>query len=349
VKTDLFAVRWVTERMGGPAVRVLDQTLLPSQVQVVDCRDVGTLAEAIRALRIRGAPALGVAAGYGVVLGALADGDPAAAARLLIAARPTAVNVRWACERVLAAGDGASRMLAEARRIEEENRAACEAIGAGGAALVEARRSGSARVLTHCNTGMLACQGIGTAFGIVRTLFEQGALAHLWVDETRPLLQGARLTAFEAAALGIPHAVISDGAAAGVMSAGDVDAVLVGADRIAANGDTANKVGTCGLAVLARHYGVPFYVAAPISTIDLATQTGAAIPIELRDPDEVRTVLGGTWVAPVASPAHNPAFDITPAQLVTAIVTERGVARAPYETSLRRLSSVSASAPAEPG
>jgi methylthioribose-1-phosphate isomerase len=176
----------------------------------------------------------------------------------------------------------------------------------------------------------------------VRTLFERGTLAHVWVDETRPLLQGARLTAFEAAALGIPHAVIPDGAAASVMGAGQVDAVLVGADRIAANGDTANKVGTCGLAVIARHYGIPFYVVAPTSTVDLATPDGAAIEIELRDPDEVRTALGRATFAPAGSPAHNPAFDVTPAGLVTAIVTERGVAHPPYERSLAALVSAGA-------
>ena len=328
---DLFAVRWIGPEEGGPAVRLLDQTLLPERVEVFDCRDVATLAEAIRSLRVRGAPALGVAAAYGVVLGALVAGDPAAAATELIRQRPTAVNVRWACERVLAADD----LLAEARRIEHENAAACEAIGRHGAALLDCRRP--ARVLTHCNTGMLACQGIGTAFGVVRTLFDRGALATVWVDETRPLLQGARLTAFEAAALGMPHAVIPDGAAASVLGAGEVDAILVGADRIAANGDVANKVGTCGLAILAGYYGVPFYAVAPVSTIDLTTPDGAAIEIELRDPDEVRTALGRTVLAPADSPAHNPAFDVTPADLVTAIVTEHGVARPPYRESLAAL------------
>jgi methylthioribose-1-phosphate isomerase len=205
-----------------------------------------------------------------------------------------------------------------------------------------------ARVLTHCNTGTLACQGIGTAFGIVRTLFQRGALAHLWVDETRPLLQGARLTAFEAAALGIPHTVIADGAAASVLGAGLVDAILVGADRIAANGDTANKVGTLGLAILAQHFGVPFYVVAPASTIDLATTSGAAIEIEERDPDEVRTILGRARLTPIGSPARNPAFDVTPATLVTAIVTEHGVAYAPYEEPLARLRQRSVSERASP-
>lgn len=336
---ELFAVRWIGPEGGGPAVRLIDQTLLPERVEILDCRDISTLAEAIQSLRVRGAPALGVVGAYGVVLGALVDGDAAGAAEVLTAQRPTAVNLRWACERVLAAAEGRRRsagaMLAEAVRIEEENNAACETIGRHGAALLA--RGRPARLLTHCNTGVLACQGIGTAFGVARTLFERGALAHLWIDETRPLLQGARLTAFEAATLGIPHAVIPDGAAASVMGTGQVDAVVVGADRIAANGDVANKIGTCTLAILARYYDVPFYIVAPTSTVDLDTPDGAAIEIELRDADEVRTVPGRTMVVPTASPAHNPAFDVTPADLLSGIVTERGVARPPYQRSLRAL------------
>ena len=331
---DLFAVRWVGPgQAGGPAVRLLDQTLLPEQVEVRDCRDVAALAEAVRSLRVRGAPALGVAGGYGVVLGALVGDDPAAAAATLTAQRPTAVNLAWACRRVLAAGPAVAAMLAEAQRLEEENAAACRAMGRHGAALL----GHGARVLTHCNTGMLACQGIGTAFGVVRTAFEDGALAHLWVDETRPLLQGSRLTAFEATALGIPHAVVVDGAAGALLGDGQVDAVLVGADRIAANGDTANKVGTRTLAVVAHHHGVPFYVVAPTSTVDLATPDGAAIAIEERPADEVRTALGKVLLAPPGSGAYNPAFDVTPAGLVGAIVTERGVARPPYGASLPAL------------
>jgi methylthioribose-1-phosphate isomerase len=322
--------------MGGPAVRLLDQTILPERVEVLDCRDVPALAEAIGSLRVRGAPALGVAGAYGVVLGALVEDDAPGAARLLAATRPTAVNLRWACERVLSAGPDASSMLVEAQRIDHETSAACEAIGRHGAALLETSAGDGLRVLTHCNTGCLACQGIGTAFGVIRTLYERGALAHLWVDETRPLLQGARLTAFEATALGIPHAVIPDGAAASVLGAGQVDAILVGADRITANGDTANKVGTCGLAILARYFRVPFFVVAPVSTVDFATSSGSGIQIELRDPEEVRTILGREHLAPASSPVYNPAFDVTPAALVTAIVTEQGVARPPYEESLRR-------------
>lgn len=335
---ELFAVRWLAAGEGGPAVRLLDQTALPSRAVTRDCASVEQLAEAIRSLRVRGAPALGVAGAYGVVLGALAGTGAEDAAATLAAQRPTAVNLGWACRRTLAAGPSPVDMLAEARRIEAENSAACAAMGRHGAALIAGRvPRGGTSLLTHCNTGMLACQGIGTAFGVARTLWEGGGLATLWVDETRPLLQGARLTAFEAAALGMPHAVVCDGAAAGLMAGGRVDAVVVGADRIAANGDTANKVGTCALAVLAAHYGVPFYVVAPTSTIDAGCPTGDDIEIEQRDPDEVRLALGTLRLAPPDSPAHNPAFDLTPAGLVTAIVTEHGVAEPPYTRSLALL------------
>ncbi|MBW3602024.1 MAG: S-methyl-5-thioribose-1-phosphate isomerase [Actinobacteria bacterium] len=338
---ELFAVRWLPAGEGGPAVRLLDQTVLPSRAVTLDCASVERLAEAIASLRVRGAPALGVAGAYGVVLGALAGTGAEVAAATLTAQRPTAVNLGWACRRTLAAGPSAGDMLAEARRIEEENRAACAAMGRHGAALIAGRRRGRASLLTHCNTGMLACQGIGTAFGVARTLWEDGGLATLWVDETRPLLQGSRLTAFEAAALGMPHAVVCDGAAAGLMARERIDAVVVGADRIAANGDTANKVGTCALAVLAAHFGVPFYVVAPTSTIDAGCPTGDDVEIEQRDPDEVRLALGSVRLAPADSPAHNPAFDVTPARLVTAIVTEHGVAEPPYTASLARLAPAS--------
>jgi methylthioribose-1-phosphate isomerase len=330
--TEFAAVRWVAPDEGGPAVRVVDQRKLPGRVELIDCRDVATLAEAIRMLRVRGAPALGVAGGYGVVLGALTGHGAPQAAALLTSQRPTAVNLGWACRRVVAAGPAPEAMLAEARAIDDEDRAACRAMGRHGAALLASLRR-PARLLTHCNTGALACQGIGTAFGVARTLFEEGRLERLWVDETRPLLQGARLTAFEAAALGIPHTLLADAAAGSLFAAGSVDAVAVGADRIAANGDTANKVGTYPLAVLADRHGVPFYVVAPTSTIDLATAIGAAITVEQRSPDEVRTA-GGAPVAPDGTPVYNPAFDVTPAALVTAIVTERGVAWPPFEQSL---------------
>jgi methylthioribose-1-phosphate isomerase len=342
--TDLFAVRWVgpAER-GGPAVALLDQTALPDREEVRYCRDVDTLAEAIRSLRVRGAPALGVAAAWGVVLGALAGTSPRAVADLLASQRPTAVNLAWACHRVAAIGEDPEALAAEARRIEEDNAEACHAMGRHGADLLAATLGDRPqRLLTHCNTGMLACQGIGTAFGVARTVFADGRLAQLLVDETRPLLQGARLTAYEAGALGMPHAVVADSAAASLMAAGEVDAVLVGADRIAANGDTANKIGTLGLAVLAQHYRVPFLVVAPVSTIDLDTPGGGDIEIEERDPDEVRTALGLVRLAPEGSPARNPAFDVTPAALVGAIVTERGVVDAPYTGALSRLAGAQA-------
>ena len=326
---ELFAVRWVgADEEGGPAVRLLDQTRLPAEEHILDCRDLDALAEAIRMLRVRGAPALGVVGAYGVVLGVLTGHEPAAAARLLAAQRPTAVNLGWAAHRVAEAGADLTAHLEEARRIDQDNAEACRAMGRHGADLIaELRGERGLRVLTHCNTGMLACQGIGSAFGVARTIHEDGHLDRLWVDETRPLLQGARLTAYEAAALGMPHAVLVDGAAGALMVAGEVDAIAVGADRIAANGDTANKVGTYPLAVLAARHDIPFLVVAPVSTIDLATPDGSVIEIEQRDPDEVRTVGGLAQLTPQDSPARNPAFDVTPADLITAIVTEAGLAR----------------------
>ncbi len=328
-------------------MRLLDQTLLPERVEELNCTDVPRLAEAIRALRVRGAPALGVAGAYGVVLGALTGYGAATAAETLSAQRPTAVNLSWACRRVLAAGLDAAAMLAEAHRLADENATACVAMGRHGARLlagVQGKRP--VRLLTHCNTGMLACQGIGSAFGVARTAWEDGLLARLWIDETRPLLQGARLTAFEAKVLGMPHAVLPDGAAAVLMARGEVDAVIVGADRIAANGDTANKVGTAMLAVCARHYHLPFYVVAPTSTVDLGTATGAEIDIEQRDADEVLTAVGRVRLAPAGSDAYNPAFDVTSADLITAIITERGVASPPYPVSLPALAAADRAASA---
>ncbi|MFO8076768.1 MAG: S-methyl-5-thioribose-1-phosphate isomerase [Egibacteraceae bacterium] len=333
---ELFAVRW-QETPAGPVVQLLDQTRLPGEEVVVDCADLETLAEAIRALRVRGAPALGVAAAYGVVLGAHTGWTPEGAAAYLTEQRPTAVNLGWAAARTAAAGPDPADLLAEARRIDEDNAESCLAIGRHGADLLAELVDGDLGLLTHCNTGMLACQGIGTAFGVARTVFEQGRMARLLVDETRPLLQGARLTAYEAGALGMPHAVAVDGAAAALMAAGEVDAVLVGADRIAANGDTANKVGTYGLAIAAAHHGLPFLVVAPVSTIDAATPDGAAIEIEERDPDEVRTAVGAVTLTPSDSPARNPAFDVTPAALITAVVTEAGVARPVDEAGIAKL------------
>ena len=256
------------------------------------------------------------------------------AAKRLRDARPTAVNLAWGVDRVLAAFDarGADGALAEAHAVAAEDVEANRALGRAGAELLPA----GVRVLTHCNAGALACVGYGTALGIVRAAAEAGKRPHVWVDETRPVLQGARLTAWELDRLGIDHTLVADVAAGSLMAAGDVDIVVVGADRVAANGDVANKIGTYALAVLARHHAIPFVVAAPTATIDLATAGGAAIRVEQRDAGEV-THFGGGRTAPRATRAHNPAFDVTPAALVTAIVTERGIVRPPLGSNLRAL------------
>jgi methylthioribose-1-phosphate isomerase len=305
-------------------VVLLDQRRLPGEEVELECRSSAEVAEAIRTLAIRGAPAIGVAAAYGYALAVARGEDPDEAAAVLAAARPTAVNLTWALGEVRAAVDPAER----AREIHHDEVDRCRRMAAHAAELLD---SGT-RALTHCNTGGLATGGYGTALGALRAASERGRLDHVWVDETRPLLQGARLTAWELGALGIPYAVIVDSAAGGLMAAGEVDCVLVGADRIAANGDAANKVGTYPLAVLARHHGLPFYVVAPTSTVDPDTPTGREIVIEQRAGDEVTT----------AFPARNPAFDVTPAELITAIVTEQGVHRAPYEESLPRPEQVEA-------
>jgi len=346
------------------AVRLIDQRLLPGELCFVDCRTVDELCQAISSLAIRGAPALGAAGGYGVALacsGAVAGGASApavaqaaaGAAARLIATRPTAVNLAWGARRVLAVAEIAARggldlsaggdasgdaeavaraALDEAEELAAQDVADNRALGHHGAALVPE----GAQVLTHCNAGALACVGYGTALGVIRAAAEAGKRPRVWVDETRPVLQGARLTAWELDRLGIDATLVADVMAGSLMASGDVDVVVVGADRVAANGDVANKIGTYSLAVLAAHHGVPFYVAAPTSTIDLATPDGAAIPVEERSPDEVRRV-GGARLAPDGVAALNRAFDVTPAALVTAIVTELGVAHPPYDKSLRRL------------
>jgi len=324
-------------------VVLIDQRRLPDEEVYLHCRTWPEVAEAIRTLAVRGAPAIGVAAALGVALAALRSpgarvedlqADVEAAIAGLAATRPTAVNLFWALERMRGsfrahrqAGPAALRagLLGEAEAILEEDVAGNRALGAHGAALVPE----GARVLTHCNAGGLATAGYGTALGVIRGAVEAGRRPFVWVDETRPVLQGARLTAWELAREGIPHAVIADVAAASIMARGEVDLVVVGADRIARNGDTANKIGTYGVAVLARAHGIPFYVAAPCSTIDLAIADGTAIPIEERDRREVQE-LAGRRIVPAGSPVRNPAFDVTPARLVTAIVTERGVFRPPY-------------------
>ena len=330
------------------AVRLIDQRQLPGRLEFLDCRTVEEVCEAISSLAVRGAPALGASGAYGVALACAAAGGEvkdvlraaAAAAERLIATRPTAVNLAWGVRRVLAAavaaaGDAAAVVeaaLAEAERLAEQDVADNRAIGLHGATLVP----DGAQVLTHCNAGALACVGYGTALGVIRAAAEAGKSPRVWVDETRPVLQGARLTALELDRLGIPATLVADVMAGSLMASRDVDLIVVGADRVAANGDVANKIGTYSLAVLAAHHGVPFYVAAPTSTIDLATKTGADIPVEERSADEVHTV-GGFRLSPEGVAALNRAFDVTPAALVTAIVTELGVARPPYDMSLRRL------------
>jgi len=343
---DTRALRWLGPP-AGPAVVLLDQTRLPAEEAYLTCRDVRTLEDAIRRLVVRGAPLLGLAGAYGVALAAYRGDDVAAAADVLSRSRPTAVNLSWGARRALAAyraaldagSDGAqarqraaAAALAQARAIEAEDAAASAAIAKHGLGLVGDR----CRILTHCNTGALVSAGEGTAFAIILAAHRDGRVAKLWVDETRPLLQGARLTAYEAGRAGIPHAVLADSAAASLMAAGEVDLVITGADRIAADGSVANKVGTYGLAVLAHHHGVPFVVAAPMSTIDFAAAGPGEITVEQRPAAEV-TSFAGTPVAPPGSAAHNPAFDVTAAALVTALVTEHGVAQPVNAGTLRML------------
>ena len=329
----------------GPAIELLDQTRLPATETVLTCRDVATLVDAITRLAVRGAPLLGVAGAFGVALAAHLGDDVTAAAAAIAHARPTAVNLGWGVGRALGAYRGAladsdsfserlaaGAALAEAKAIAAEDSAASAAIAENGLALVPA----GARILTHCNTGALVSAGGGTAFAVVLAAHRAGRLARLWVDETRPLLQGARLTTYEARRAGLPYAVLADSAAASLMAAGEVDLVLLGADRIAADGAVANKVGTYSLAVLARHHGVPFVVAAPVSTIDFAAPGGAAIVVEHRAAAEVTSYAGVPVTAP-GSAAYNPAFDVTPPGLITALVTERGVARPVNAGSLRVL------------
>jgi methylthioribose-1-phosphate isomerase len=337
------AVEWVGGTDG--LLRLLDQTLLPTEVAYRDCRTLEEVCEAIRTLRVRGAPAIGVAAAYGLVVHMQQDNQAWTERYFNLGCdhlgntRPTAVNLRWALRRMARRFESAGarapdllrQLLDEAHAIAREDREMCAAMGRHGAALI---RDGQG-VLTHCNTGALATAGAGTALAVLAAAAEQGSSFQVYADETRPLLQGARLTAWELQQLGIPVTLICDSMAAQVMKEGRVQLAVVGADRIAANGDTANKIGTYGVAVLARAHGIPFYVAAPSSTFDLSLPDGGGIPIEQRDPREV-THGFGRQTAPDGVAVYNPAFDVTPHDLIAGIITERGVIRPVNAESVRR-------------
>ncbi|MBF6604731.1 MAG: S-methyl-5-thioribose-1-phosphate isomerase [Chloroflexi bacterium] len=340
-------------RWDGDLLYLVDQRKLPTELVEVSCQTAAEVAWALREMVIRGAPAMGQAAAVGLALTAarMADSTPfvrratlRGSATALVNARPTAINVRWATDRCLAAVEAVGDLSEDGGLVAETIRREAEAIIAEAAAdherlatlgLAELPipRGRPLQVLTHCNTGPLACGQFGTALGVVQAAVHAGRDIIVFVDETRPYLQGARLTAWELGQAGVAHTLIADAAAGWVLATREIDAVLVGADRIAANGDTANKIGTYPLAVLARRHGVPFYVCAPTSSIDLATPDGSAIQIEQRASDEV-TIIRGVPIAPPATPALNPAFDVTPAELITAIVTEAGVLRAPFESAL---------------
>ena len=311
-------------RFEDGALLVLDQRLLPDEERWVRCERAGQAADAIRDMAVRGAPAIGLAAAYGLALGVAEGRDAEEVAAELRATRPTAVNLGWALERTLDAlrAGGAAAALAFARDLERRQYQADRRLSELGAE----RFGAGDRALTHCNAGALATGGFGTAGGVLRAAWDRGRLEQVWVDETRPLLQGARLTAWELAREGIPFRLVTDSSVGALMERGLVDVVVVGADRIAANGDVANKVGTYPIAALAHRHGIPFYVAAPLSTVDAATPSGAEIPIEERDPAEVST----------GTPALNMAFDVTPAELVTAVFTEAGVLEPPYPESIAR-------------
>jgi methylthioribose-1-phosphate isomerase len=329
---------------------LLDQTRLPGCAQYICCENHDTVAEAIKRLSVRGAPAIGAAAAYGLVLGAMSLDSGSAVefvrgveriAEILSATRPTAVNLNWALERMLdrvklelpgSPEDLIRVMVGEAETIYREDLEGNRKMGAYGLPLIP----DGARILTHCNAGALATAGYGTALGVIRAAHQAGRKVSVYADETRPLLQGARLTCWEMLQEGIPVTLITDNMAGHLMSRGMVDLVVVGSDRIAANGDVANKIGTYGVAVLAREHGIPFYVAAPFSTIDIKLASGSEIPIEERNPDEV-THIGGVRVAPEGVRVWNPAFDVTPARLVSAIITDRGVLRPPYELSIKEM------------
>jgi methylthioribose-1-phosphate isomerase len=366
MRDDFVTLSWTQHG----TIRLIDQTRLPMEEVYVECGTVEEVARAIRTMQVRGAPAIGIAAAMGLAMGARTFQTSAfpvfyaaleAMAAQLVRTRPTAVNLAWAVRRMVHVAQAhrelptaaiAARLMAEATAMREEDIRINRAIGAHGQTLVP----DPARILTHCNAGGLATAGYGTAIGVIRAAVEAGKRVRVWVDETRPLLQGARLTAcrrgrvssthtrtrlpastaWELTRAGIPATLITDNMAGHFMQRGEVDIVVVGADRIARNGDTANKIGTYSVAVLARAHGIPFFVAAPISTLDLSLNGGSEIPIEERAPEEV-TEIGGRRLAPNGMRAANPAFDVTPASYLDGIITERGIARAPYEESLPRL------------
>jgi len=315
------------------ALHLLDQRRLPARAEIVAVRSARATADAIREMVVRGAPAIGCAAAYGMALAARAGEDFETARQALLESRPTAINLRWAVERLWRVQPRTFEALkAEADRVLAEDLAACRAIGRNGAALVPDGKG----ILTHCNAGGLATAGYGTALGVIRAALEAGKKCGVFADETRPWLQGARLTAWELLQDGIPVTLLPDVAAASLLGSGRIGCVVVGADRIARNGDTANKVGTYPLALAAQAAEVPFFVAAPTSTVDLRARSGREIPIEQRSPSEV-THLAGARVAAEGVEVFNPAFDVTPARYISAIVTERGVARAPFDQSLPAL------------
>ncbi len=333
----------------GDCVRLLDQTLLPTKEEYLDIKTVDAMWEAIKELKVRGAPAIGVAAGYGLCIGvqkfqnlSLSEfrQNTLQVADYLSTSRPTAVNLFWALDRMrnLANSWSASNspqeayqlLVAEAQQIEREDIETCNAIGEHGASLLDGLRG----VITHCNTGALATAGIGTAFGVIKKAADRNPALQVYADETRPLLQGARLTMWELKKAGIKAKLMTDGMGAMAMKNGLAQAVIVGADRIAANGDSANKIGTFMLAIAAKHFLIPFYIAAPLSTVDLTLESGEGIPIEMRGAEEV-TKFGGIATAPEGSEAFSPAFDVTPHDLIAGIVTEAGVLRPPYEESLQ--------------
>jgi methylthioribose-1-phosphate isomerase len=345
-------LEWTNE-----GVRFLDQTKLPTEESYVTCTTYEEVADVIRKMVVRGAPAIGVAAAMGIALGTRdAEGDHVSELRrnfdqiceTMGETRPTAVNLFWAIRRMQGRFDACSELpieqiknalISEAQRMYLEDIAANEAMGRHGATLMPA----SGGVLTHCNAGALATCGYGTALGVIRAAVESGKKIQVYADETRPFLQGSRLTAWELMKDGIPTTVISDNMAGAMMKQGKIGAVLVGADRIAANGDVANKIGTYTLAILAKEHGIPFYVAAPLSTIDLETPNGSQIPIEQRSSREV-THFAGKLITPDGVKVENPAFDVTPAKYITAIVTEQGIAKPPYEQSLSALANTASAA-----